>query len=555
MTNPLSFLATCPVGLGTLLVDELAELGATEVRETPAGVFFSGPLAVAYRACLWSRLANRILLKLSETAVASTDDVYVAARSLRWSDHMTARTRFAVEFRGQTNYIKNTHFGALKIKDGMVDFFREHAGQRPSVDAKRPDLRVVAQLNKGKLALSVDLSGDSLHRRGYRLDGGKAPLKENLAAGLLIRSGWAERVAHGESLIDPMCGSGTLLIEAAMIALNIAPGLHRERFGFMGWLGHRLDQWQAILGEAKAKVRPSLPEGVEIRGYDGDLGAIRRAEENARRMQLGSFVRVRVRQLSDIAKPTHQKMDKGLLVVNPPWGERLSTPSAAANLYAALGQVMHSEFGGWDASVIAADAAHARATGLRSHKNYKMKSGPLDITLFLFSLGADNKLRAATAPLATETEESSLPVLSAGGQMVANRLLKNLKKLAKWRQANEVECFRVYDADMPEYAVAIDVYGGDIHMAEYAAPKSVKEADANRRFDEVLDAVQVVFNVEDRSEIAVKRRSKQRGLQQYERVSTRNERRLVNELGAKLWVNLYDYLDTGLFLDHRPIRA
>ena len=172
---------------------------------------------------------------------------------------MTARTRFAVEFRGQTNYIKNTHFGALKIKDGIVDFFREHAGQRPSVDAKRPDLRVVAQLNKGKLALSVDLSGDSLHRRGYRLDGGKAPLKENLAAGLLIRSVWAKRVARGESLIDPMCGSGTLLIEAAMVALNIAPGLHRERFGFMGWLGHRLDQWQAILGEAKAKVRPSLP--------------------------------------------------------------------------------------------------------------------------------------------------------------------------------------------------------------------------------------------------------------------------------------------------------
>ena len=555
MINSLSFLATCPVGLGTLLVDELAELGAKEVRETPAGVFFSGPLAVAYRACLWSRLANRILLKLSETAVASTDDVYAAARGLRWSDHMTPRTRFAVEFRGQTNYIKNTHFGALKIKDGIVDFFREHSGQRPSVDAKRPDLRVVAQLNKGKLALSVDLSGDSLHRRGYRLDGGKAPLKENLAAGILIRSGWAERAARGESLIDPMCGSGTLLIEAAMIALNIAPGLHRERFGFMGWLGHRLDQWQAILGEAKAKVRASLPDGVEIRGYDGDLGAIRRAEENARRMELGSFVRVRVRQLSDITKPTHQRMDRGLLVINPPWGERISTPSAAANLYAALGEVMHSEFGGWDASVIAANAAHARATGLRSHKSYKMKSGPLDITLFLFSLGDDNKRRAAKVLPATQTEESLLPALSAGGQMVANRLQKNLKKLAKWRQANEVECFRVYDADMPEYAVAIDVYGGDIHMAEYAAPKSVKEADANRRFDEVLDAVQVVFNVEDRSEIAVKRRSKQRGLQQYERVSTRNERRLVNELGAKLWVNLYDYLDTGLFLDHRPIRA
>jgi 23S rRNA (guanine2445-N2)-methyltransferase / 23S rRNA (guanine2069-N7)-methyltransferase len=370
-----------------------------------------------------------------------------------------------------------------------------------------------------------------------------------------MRSGWADRAAQGESLIDPMCGSGTLLIEAAMIALNIAPGLNRERFGFMGWLGHRLDQWQAILAEAKANARSSLPDGVEIRGYDGDLGAIRRAEENARRMHLGSFVRVRVRQLSDIAKPTHQKMDRGLLVVNPPWGERISTPSAAANLYAALGQAMHSEFVGWDASVIAADAAHARATGLRSHKSYKMKSGPLDIALFLFSLSDDNKLRVPEAALATEPRESSLPELSAGGQMVANRLQKNLKKLAKWRQADGVECFRVYDADMPEYAVAIDVYGADIHMAEYAPPKSVKEADANRRFEEVLDAVQVVFGVVDRSEIAVKRRTKQRGLQQYERVSTRNERRLVNELGAKLWINLFDYLDTGLFLDHRPIRA
>ena len=555
MSSSLSFLATCPVGLGPLLVDELTELGAREARETPAGVFFCGSLAVAYRACLWSRLANRILLKLSETAVASTEDVYTAARGLRWSDHMTPKTRFAVEFRGQTNYIKNTHFGALKIKDGLVDFFRDQSGQRPSVDAKRPDFRIVAQLTKGKLSLSIDLSGDSLHRRGYRLDGGKAPLKENLAAAVLIRSRWGERAEQGQSLIDPMCGSGTLLIEAAMIALNMAPGLSRERFGFMGWLGHRQDQWQAILADAKANVRSSLPEGVEIRGYDGDLGAIRRAEENARRMQLGSAVRVRARQLSDIAKPTHQKMDRGLLVVNPPWGERISTPTAAANLYAALGQVMYTEFGGWDASVIAADASHARATGLRSHKNYKMKSGPLDIALFLFSLGDDNKLRVAEAPVTDDTEVISLPALSPGGQMVANRLQKNLKKLAKWRQANEIECFRVYDADMPEYAVAIDVYGSDIHIAEYAAPKSVKEADANRRFEELLDAVQVVFGVKDRSDIAVKRRAKQRGQNQYERVSTRNERRLINELGAKLWINLFDYLDTGLFLDHRPIRA
>jgi 23S rRNA (guanine2445-N2)-methyltransferase / 23S rRNA (guanine2069-N7)-methyltransferase len=337
MTPTLSFLATCPVGLGPLLLSELSDLGAEDLRDTPAGVYFSGSMALAYRACLWSRLANRILVKLSETAVSNTDDVYASARGLKWSDHMTPRTRFAVEFRGQSAYIKNTHFGALKVKDGIVDYFREQVGERPSVDAKQPDLRIVAQLSKGKLTISLDLSGDSLHKRGYRLEGGKAPLKENIAAAVLLRGGWPEKFKSGASLVDPMCGSGTLLIEAAQMALNIPPGLRRERFGFMGWLGHRKDQWEMIVAESQSQVKTALPDGVEIRGYDGDVNAIRRAEENARRMNLSSVVRVRVKQLSEVIKPTHQNMQGGLLVVNPPWGERLSTPGAAGKLYASLG--------------------------------------------------------------------------------------------------------------------------------------------------------------------------------------------------------------------------
>ena len=323
MTPTLSFLATCPVGLGPLLLSELSDLGAEDLRDTPAGVYFSGSMALAYRACLWSRLANRILVKLSETAVSNTDDVYASARGLKWSDHMTPRTRFAVEFRGQSAYIKNTHFGALKVKDGIVDYFREQVGERPSVDAKQPDLRIVAQLSKGKLTISLDLSGDSLHKRGYRLEGGKAPLKENIAAAVLLRGGWPEKFKSGASLVDPMCGSGTLLIEAAQMALNIPPGLRRERFGFMGWLGHRKDQWEMIVAESQSQVKTALPDGVEIRGYDGDVNAIRRAEENARRMNLSSVVRVRVKQLSEVIKPTHQNMQGGLLVVNPPWGDRV----------------------------------------------------------------------------------------------------------------------------------------------------------------------------------------------------------------------------------------
>ncbi len=555
MNSDLSLLATCPVGLGSVMTTELSELGAKNVRETPAGVHFIGSLALAYRACLWSRLANRILLRISDTAVASADDVYSSARSIRWSEHLTVETRFAVEFRGQTNYIKNTHFGALKVKDAIVDFFRDKEGARPSVDPKRPDLRIVAQLSKGRLTLSLDLSGESLHRRGYRLEGGKAPLKENVAAAVLLRAGWPQVAAQGGSLIDPMCGSGTLLIEAGQMAMSIAPGLARERFGFHGWRGHQEDQWRALRSDAESQKRDTLPENVEIRGYDGDISAIRKAEENIKRMGMVSEIRVRARQLSDVAKPTHREMIEGLIVVNPPWGERLSNDAAVKKLYAALGRVLHTEFSGWQAAVLAADTQHARSIGLRSHKNYKFKSGPLDIGLYLFDLSPDNELRSAgSGERTTPPDNQGLPELSEGAQMFANRLRKNLKRLQKWRQQGGVECFRLYDADMPEYAVAIDIYGKHLHIAEYAAPKSVSEADATRRFNEVVEACQVVFTIFDREEIGVKRRERQRGARQYERVSQRGERHQISELGARLWVNLHDYLDTGIFLDHRPIR-
>ena len=179
----------------------------------------------------------------------------------------------------------------------------------------------------------------------------------------------------------------------------------------------------------------------------------------------------------------------------------------------------------------------------------------MDIGLYLFDLAPDNELRVGQdSEPKTVADNQSLPVLSEGAQMFANRLRKNLKRLQKWRQQKEVECYRLYDADMPEYAVAIDVYGDYLHIAEYAAPKSVSEADATRRFNEVVDACQVVFNVSDRAEFGLKRRERQRGIRQYERVSQRGERHQIKELGARLWVNLHDYLDTGVFLDHRPIR-
>ena len=547
------YLATCPVGVGNLLADELRQLGASNVRETPAGVECEGALSTAYRACLWSRLANRFLVRIAESDVDSTDALYHAVKAVSWPSHFTSKTGFAVEFRGQTSYIKNTHFGALKVKDGIVDRFRDDGLLRPSVAKSNPDIRVVAHLSKGRLTLSIDLSGDSLHRRGYRLDGGKAPLKENVAAAVLYRSGWQDTVAKGGVLIDPMCGSGTLLIEAALIALDRAPSLERKYFGFFGWSRHNEPQWRVILADARSRALSELPEGVEIRGYDGDLSAIKRAEENASRLGLNQSVRVRRKPLADVVKPSHRPISHGLVVTNPPWGERLGTKESATQLYRALGEKLHDGFQGWSVGVVASESSHARAMGLRSHKQYGLKSGPLDIAVYLFDLDQNNRLSDQLAPQVNASESSNDSPLSDGAQMVVNRLKKNHRRLSAWLKDEQVSCYRLYDADMPEYAAAIDIYGDEVQVAEYTAPKSVDSDAAQRRFDEVIAAV-ARYSDKSTENIAIKQRRRQKGLNQYERMGQTRERLVVTEHGAKLLVNLHDYLDTGLFLDHRPLR-
>ena len=232
-----SFLATCPAGVGVYLAQELEGLGAQQIVERPVGVSFEGGIGLGYRACLWSRMANRIILQLGAAPASSGDELYEATRGIDWTAHLGANGSLLVDFAGRSADIRNAQFGAQRIKDAIVDQFREKGLGRPSVDLKQPDVRVCARLSKGRLILGIDLSGESLHRRGYRLDGGVAPLRENIAAAALWAAGWPERSQRGEALLDPMCGSATLLLEGALMALNRAPGLSRQRFGFMvGWV-------------------------------------------------------------------------------------------------------------------------------------------------------------------------------------------------------------------------------------------------------------------------------------------------------------------------------
>src|SRR4051794_17292377 len=251
----MQFLASSPRGLADLLARELVTFAGQNVKERSTGVAFSASLRTAYRACLESRIANRVFLELGRFDVADAEGFYAAARGIDWPTHLAPGATLACDFSGRHPSITHTHFGALKLKDAIVDSVREATGSRPDVALERPGVRVHAHANGNNITLSLDLSGESLHRRGYRGAAGEAPLKENVAAGMLMRCGWAEMAASGAQFLDPMCGSGTFAIEAAMIAADIAPGLGRDYYGFLGWRGHDPQAWREVLDAAEARAR------------------------------------------------------------------------------------------------------------------------------------------------------------------------------------------------------------------------------------------------------------------------------------------------------------
>ncbi len=550
------YFAACPKGLEGLLLQELESFGAEDLRETVAGVYFNGSVEIAYRACLWSRLANKILMPLSRFPVRDADALYEGVKDVPWVEHINPKGTLLVDFVGTDDVIRNSQFGALKVKDAVVDSLREATGERPSIAKMNPDIRLNARLSRGTLVLSLDLSGASLHRRGYRVKQGVAPMKENLAAALLIRAGWPEIAKQGGALLDPMCGSGTILIEAAMIAADSAPGLYRS-FGFEHWLNHENDTWLALREEAIERRRAGMEgELVEIRGYDADVKVIRAAEENIAQAKLDHWLRISRKELKDFKMPTHKTLERGLVISNPPYGERLGEIESLKLLYQYLGDRLKEEFKGWKAGIFTGNPDLGKHMGMRAEKKYKLFNGTIPSELLMFSIEEDSFHRH---PIERDNAKSSVKEgqesLTAGAAMLANRLKKNLKQMAKWKKKNEIECFRLYDADMPEYSAAIDVYGDHVHVQEYQAPKTVDEAKAQKRFEEIQAAVPNALGVSP-ANISYKQRRRNRGKTQYEKMEPRGQHAdiTVREGQAKFLINLWDYLDCGLFLDHRPVR-
>ena len=543
------WLATCPKGLELLLAEELQAIGAEGIKETVAAVHFKGSKEVAYRACLWSRLANRVLKPLHSFMLNESDDLYNQCNEIPWETHFSAAQSIAIDFIGTSRLIDNTMYGSQRVKDAVVDRIRRIEGERPNVDTKNPDIRIQVRQHKGRVSVSLDISGESLHRRGYRTGQGSAPIKENLAVALLLRAGWPAMIEEGGALLDPMCGSGTLIIEGAMMAADIAPGMLRESYGFDQWLQHDAELWQTLVDEAHQRKASGLEKlDLDIRGYDANPRVLEYTTKNIENAGLDDHIRLAHKPIDQFGKPT---AERGLLLTNPPYGERLGEVEDLIPLYQKLGTVLQKNFHGWRAAIFTGNLDLGRETDLSPTKQYSLFNGTIPCKLLIFE---DMTSKSASIAARLSTPAPALQ-LTEGATMVLNRLKKNQRKLDGWRKKSGITCYRLYDADIPEYAVAVDIYEQSIYVQEYAPPNTISEKIARERFAEIKLAIKE-FSAAFKGKIYYKERRRQKGDSQYERLNEGVSDTLqVGEGKAQFEVNLSDYLDTGLFLDHRPVRS
>ena len=537
----LSFFATCPKGLESLLLNELIDLGAKDAKETVAGVSFKGDFTTGMRTCLWSRFASRILLELSEFFCETDTELYIGANGVAWEKYFDKSNTISVSFSGTNSSIRNTQYGALKVKDAICDRMQKTLGGRPDVDRDNPDVVINCHLDKkGSANILLDLSGKALLKREYHRGTGAAPLKENLAAAMIKRSGY-----NNENFLDPMCGSGTLLFEAASFATDTAPGLRREHFGFFALKQFDNETWLSLVEEARERSRKGIEaavrKGIQIIGFDLDDRIVTIANENAQKAGFADLVKVFHSNVQNLYNPFTNE-NKITIVTNPPYGKRMGNFNELISLYTQIGAGFKHYFKGARAAVISTSAELLSCMRLHADKIYKLYNGELECQLRVFDINETETL--------TVKEEKNLAIASD----FSNRLKKNLAYMQKWAKNVNTNAYRVYDADVPEYAAAIDYYNGYYVIQAYKAPAKVNPRVAKRHELDMLSATVEVAGVSG-DKVILKSREVMSGDRQYEKSEElRNEFITVNEDNALFKVNLYDYLDTGLFLDGRLIR-
>jgi len=379
------FFASCPRGLESLLADELRGLGAQNTASVPGGVAFEGDMRTCLRANLESRLATRVLMRLARAPCRSEQDVYDAALALRWPDWFSEKQSIRVDVNAIRSPLKSLEFATLRIKDAVCDRFRADRGRRPDVDTRSPEVRIYGFLDRASVTLYLDTSGEPLHKRGYRKDAGEAPLKENLAAGILRLTGWD----GSEPLLDPMCGSGTLVIEAAMMALAIPSG-HARGFGFERLAGFDPRRWREVREAALARAQ--APRKLALFARDRYGEELKKARRNLEAAGLAPCVELKQADVLDTGAPA----GAGVLAANPPYGARLGEDQALAEFYPKLGDTLKKFYAGWRCYFFSGDARLPKLIRLAASKRIPLFNGPLECRLYEYRIvaGSMRKERA-----------------------------------------------------------------------------------------------------------------------------------------------------------------
>ncbi len=540
----LLFVATCGAGLEKLVAEEILAQGGLNTVINPGAVSWEGDLEAGYRMCLWSRFASRILLQIAQFEAPDTDTLYQRADKIDWDEHFSCSTTFAVFSTITDSPITHSKYAALRIKDAIVDQFRTRTGIRPDVDPRKPGVRVNLHLREEQAMLAIDLSGESLHRRGYRIMSVEAPLKETLASGIVHLAGFTSDFPADAVLLDPMCGSGTLLIEAAMIYGDTAPGLQRKSFGFLAWNRHDKTLWDKLVNEAIEREEEGLLKPwPKVIGYDADPHAVNAARQNIEAAGLEEKIQVNQRQLAFLKRP-HKK---GMLLINPPYGERLSDREETKYLYRCIGRKIGQELYDWQIGFFAANPDFADALKMEWDESIRLYNGSIKCNL---RKGVSRKHPDISSPYPILHK----PDPDMEGIDLANRLAKNYTSLLPWAEREKITCFRIYDADMPEYNFAVDLYEEWVHVQEYAPPATIDPKKAQQRLQLGLSVIRHILGIKP-SRLFIKTRRVQKGKKQYHKQSTKGKLFEVREQQCRFLVNFTDYLDTGLFLDHRATRA
>jgi putative N6-adenine-specific DNA methylase len=370
------YFATVARGLEELAVQELTELGAQNVAPGFCGVSFQGDRELLYRVNLWARLPFRVLMKLGEFPSLDANELIESIQQIEWAKYLNPDLTMAVTVTGKNEQLNHSHFTAVQVKRAITNQQTKQFGNRSNVDIDEPDVRINVHIDKDICTVSLDSSGSSLHRRGYRSAVGDAPLKESLAAALMKMSGWTPDMAF----VDPLCGSGTLPLEAAMQALNIAPGVFREQFGFERWLDFDRALFEQLLKDAEAGEKKDV--NVTIIGSDRSFEVIQQAKSNAQKSGVDRYIQFAQLELAEVEAPS----DSGILLCNPPYGERLGRDEDLGAFYKLLGDILKNRFKGWTAYVLSGNKELAKSIGLRSAQRFPVYNGTLACQLMKYEM-------------------------------------------------------------------------------------------------------------------------------------------------------------------------